>query len=103
MKLLMEPIEVQAAAQKPTGFRWRGRWYRVREISQEWSYRGRWWTDPDLRGERRRYYRVVASRETGGGSWRAGGTSGAGGEHPGAAGFEIFEREGQWVLSRLLD
>lgn len=97
MKLLMESIEVQAVAGGPKGFRWRGRWYRVREISQEWAWRGRWWTDPDMRGERRRYYRVIASCEA---SWRARAPECQG---PRGAGFEIFEREGQWVLSRLLD
>ena len=63
MKLYMEPIEVALANGRPTALRWRNRWYRVQGVTDQWTYRGRWWTDPpSLEGERRTYYRVLCDR-----------------------------------------
>ncbi|MEW6284030.1 MAG: DUF6504 family protein [Candidatus Eremiobacterota bacterium] len=77
MRQIMEPVEV-----RPGAFLWRGQVYPVRQVLETWSYRGRWWSDPSLAGERRTYYRLSA----------AGGV------------FELFRRhDGAWFLSRVLD
>jgi len=100
MKLYMEPIEVKLQCNVPIALRWRKRVYRVVTVAEQWTYRGRWWTDPlHLEGERRTYYRVFCDR----------------------AQLEIFhrigvretlstprsartaERHAPWVLSRALD
>lgn len=82
MRLLMEPVEVDVRQDVPVALRWRRRGYRVVEVAQRWTYRGRWWTDPALAGERRTYFRLRCEP---------------------AVHFEVFERAGQWILSRVLD
>lgn len=86
MKLYMEPIQVTTKNGLPIALRWRKRWYRVQGVAEQWTYRGRWWTDPPaLEGERRTYYRVHCDR----------------------ADLEIFWRNAAaappWTLSRALD
>lgn len=97
MKLYMEPIEVTISNGLPTALRWRNRHYRVHSVLEQWTYRGRWWTDPPaLEGDRRTYYRVLCDK----------------------AQLEIFRRGGSpqkeeprpsraasppWTLSRALD
>ena len=59
MKQILEPIEVREELTPRWRFRWRQRVYRVIQVSQRWFYRGKWWLDPKLEGETRKYFRVV--------------------------------------------
>ncbi len=78
----MEPIEVRVEADGLRAFRWRRRVYPVEQILESWVYRGRWWTDERLAGERRIYYRLLARRGS----------------------YELYRSDRQgWVLSRVLD
>ncbi len=81
MKLLLEPIEVQAAAGLPRQIRWRRKTWPVQEILDRWVWRGRWWRDPALEGETRQYFRVLSRGAT----------------------LEIYASDKQWVLSRVWD
>lgn len=58
MKQVLEPIEVQPL-HFPQKLRWRGQVMAVEQVLESWSWRGRWWLDPQLLGEYRRYYRVL--------------------------------------------
>ncbi len=78
----MEPIEVRVEADALRAFRWRRQVYPVEQILESWIYRGRWWTDERLAGERRVYYRLLARRGS----------------------YELYRSDRQgWVLSRVLD
>jgi hypothetical protein len=81
MKLLMEPVGVETQGGQPAVVVWRRRRYPVREVAQSWTWRGRWWTDPDLEGEHRLYFRLLCD----------------------GVRMEIFEHDDNWTLSRLLD
>ncbi len=78
----MEPIQVRTQDRLPNAFRWRRRLYLIEQILESWVYRGKWWTDAELKGERRVYYRLLSRRGT----------------------YEVFRssRHG-WVLSRVQD
>ncbi len=58
MKLVIEPIAVTVCDGRPVAFRWRTRTLHVSEILDRWFWRGRWWHDAALQGERREYFRV---------------------------------------------
>lgn len=58
MKQVLEPIEVQPP-HFPERLRWRGQVLAVEKVLESWSWRGRWWLDPHLGGEQRRYYRIL--------------------------------------------
>lgn len=82
MRLVMEPVEVRVQNRQPAAFRWRRRIYPVDRVLETWSYRGRWWLEPDLQGERRTYFRLISGRGL----------------------YELFRRgDGVWFLSRLND
>ncbi|MHB2018306.1 MAG: hypothetical protein ACYCW6_15265 [Candidatus Xenobia bacterium] len=81
MKLFMEPVEVAVRGEGPSCVRWRRKSYPVLQVAERWCWRGRWWTDAELNGEQRRYYRLICQQ----------------------AQLEVFERQGSWTLSRLLD
>jgi Family of unknown function (DUF6504) len=108
MKLLMEPLQVElffepaavsgrsllheggllgGLEQAPAQLCWRGARYRVLQVLGWWKYRGRWWIDPHLEGERRCYYRLLCRR-----SLR---------EAPVV--MEVFAAAAGWVLSRMAD
>lgn len=95
MKLFLEPIDVQVRDDLPAALEWRGCAYRVEEILQEWTWRGRWWTDALLRGESRHYYRVTCAATAHAARARR--------PTPSPACFDIYERSGRWMLSRVLD
>lgn len=82
MRQILEPIEVRLQEEGPRAFRWRRRVYPVEQILESWVYRGKWWTDRELAGERRVYYRLQSRRGT----------------------YELYhsDRSG-WVLSRIGD
>ena len=90
MKQIQEPIQVQHRY-APWEVRWRGQTLTVEEIVESWSWRGRWWLDPQLQGERRRYYRVLCH---------------ASGRQARRV-MEIFRRQRNgshhWILSRIVD
>lgn len=78
----MEPVEVRTAQDIPTAFRWRRKVYPVEQVLESWVYRGKWWTDNLLAGERRVYYRLLARRGT----------------------YELFRSDQKgWMLSRIQD
>jgi len=39
------PIAVTTRAGRPRQFGWRGRWYRVRQIHEQWQDQGAWWME----------------------------------------------------------
>lgn len=39
------PIAATAPAGCPRRFSWRGRWYRVRHIHEQWQDQGAWWAE----------------------------------------------------------
>jgi hypothetical protein len=87
MKLLLEPIQVSLDTQRQLRqIVWRLRPYKVKAVQEVWTYRGRWWNTPELRGQRRLYYRVECISQAG---------------H--SVSLEIFYRRNRWVLSRVLD
>lgn len=92
MKLYNEPIEVDLDAnERPAFIYWRQRTLAVRSIDEEWTYDGKWWTTPELKGIHRHYYRVACA-----------------GQRQATADFEIYRETGArvaeaWVLSRVLD
>lgn len=59
MKQILEPIEVRDEETSGWKFRWRQRVYLVTRVSERWFYRGKWWLDGQLQGERRNYFRVI--------------------------------------------
>jgi hypothetical protein len=60
MKLIQEPIVFADETDNPLChfFQWRQRIYYVHQLLEDWFYRGKWWQDPRLEGERRHYFRV---------------------------------------------
>jgi hypothetical protein len=76
MKIRMVPVRIQGRL-----LQWRGRNYRIQQVLERWQWRGRWWNDPSFQGDCRTYYRVQTHRGT----------------------FELFQRDGDWTLSRELD
>lgn len=60
MKLIQEPIVFADETNNPLChfFQWRQRIYYVHQLLEDWFYRGKWWQDPRLEGERRHYFRV---------------------------------------------
>lgn len=87
MKLYQEPVEVQCCPLGlPQRVRWRRKWHRVLQIEERWLYNGLWWTTTELRGECRRYYRLLGAPKTGSPLW-----------------LDVYEQEGVWTLARLLD
>jgi hypothetical protein len=87
MKLLLEPIQVTLDDwQRPQRILWRLRPYRIKAIQEIWTWRGKWWNTPALRGHRRLYYRVECSLPSGN-----------------LVSLEIFYQHGRWTLSRILD
>lgn len=78
----MEPIEVRLEGEAPIAFRWRRRVFPVAQILESWVYRGKWWLDERLCGERRVYYRLETRRGT----------------------YEVFRSDQRgWILSRVHD
>jgi len=105
MKQVLEPIEVQPPHSPepryaPERLRWRGQVLAVEQVLESWSWRGRWWLDPHLAGEHRRYYRVLCSGRV------AAGRRGPAREVTGKI-LEIFRRQQDgaqhWILSRIAD
>jgi hypothetical protein len=86
MKLLMEPIEVRKKGAYPKIVIWRDQRYQVHRIEERWLWHGRWWTTPSLRGECRRYFKLVAISPGGN-----------------RVTMEVFEAKADWVLSQLDD
>jgi hypothetical protein len=81
MKLRMERLHVEADERGvPQRLYWRGRWYQVREVLDEWRYAGKWWIDGF--GWRRLYYRVRAR------------------DRRHEVTIELFRQGSVWVLSR---
>jgi hypothetical protein len=57
-RILNRPIPVRRDRDgRPGSFLWRGRWWRVGEILEEWVYRPPWWEEQEF-GERC-FYRVL--------------------------------------------
>ena len=83
----MEPLHVEPPHGRPRLLHWRGARYQVLRVLGWWSYRGRWWTDAQLQGERRLYCRVLCRQ----------------GPRQGEVVMEIFRHDGGWTLSRLAD
>lgn len=85
MKRILEPIKV--TDERPQRLLWRGKVFQMEPPLERWIWRGRWWIDPQLQGERRIYYRILC--------------------HPLPRGtprvFEIFRRKEGWILSRIVD
>jgi hypothetical protein len=87
MKLYLEDIQVSLGPDRlPHRVLWRLRLYQVRSVDEQWRWAGKWWMTERLRGQRRRYYRVVCTCASGG-----------------TLTMEIFVERGRWKLSRLLD
>ena len=63
MKLLreFEPCLVLIERERVTAVRWRGRTRTVTKLLEVWVYRGAWWLEPSLEGERRVYH-VLATK-----------------------------------------
>ena len=96
MKLILEEIEAQTDASGALQqFLWRKRLYAVRRVLESWRYDGGWWLDTELKGQQRHYHRVEAC--TAGLRRRSRASDDA------TLCLEIFQENGQWVLSRLLD
>lgn len=82
MRQVLEPVEVRLEGELPRAFRWRRKVYPVEQVLESWIYRGKWWTDDRLAGERRVYYRLQARRGT----------------------YELYRSDQRgWVLSRVFD
>jgi hypothetical protein len=64
MKFLQkpEPCTVQQERGHVVAVRWRDRVWQVKTTLDIWTYRGNWWTDPSLEGERRQYHVLGTSR-----------------------------------------
>ncbi len=78
MKLYLESVTVDTTDEnRPHCIHWRGKTFEVCELEDYWIFCGKWW-----QSEERRYYLRV---QTGQGS------------------MEIFRRDDEWVLSRMLD
>ena len=58
MKRVMEPILVTGPFTPAWKLLWRDRTFRVESIMGQWYFRGKWWLDPELEGERRTYFRL---------------------------------------------
>ena len=96
VRLVMESLQVMPPLGPPMQLCWRGRRYRVLEIVDRWSYRGRWWSDCCLVGERRLYLRLLCIPED-----RA--TRSMRRDAEQGRVMEVFCQDGMWTLSRLLD
>lgn len=81
MKLIMEPVSVAMRQGRPATIEWRRKRYTVLEVLEMWRYRGKWWMDETLKGDVRTYFRVRCDR----------------------ADVEIYEKDGAWTLSRVMD
>ena len=77
MKSYSEPIQVQAEGGRPRSLRWRHRTARVTDLLDFWILQTRWWE----KEEKRCYYLLATT----------------------LGDMEVYRRNGQWVLSRLLD
>lgn len=87
MKLYGERIAVRVSDKgAPVAVRWRLAVLRVRGVDEEWTYAGKWWTTPQLRGCRRHYYRLSCTAFNGS-----------------AISLEIYRENEGWMLSRVLD
>lgn len=58
VKRVMEPIIVLTPLTPSWTLVWRERTYHVEAVLARWFYRGKWWLDPQLEGERRSYFRL---------------------------------------------
>lgn len=81
MRILLEPITVEAAEGEPVRLTWQRRTWPVQAILDRWVWRGRWWRDSSLEGETRTYFRVVSRGST----------------------LELYRSGDGWVLSRVWD
>lgn len=81
MKLVLEPVGVEAEDGVPRRITWRRRAWPVDEIQDRWKWRGRWWRDSSLEGESRDYFRVVSRGST----------------------LEVYRAGEEWILSRVWD
>lgn len=87
MKLYGERIAVRLNDKaQPVAVRWRLSLFRVRVIEDEWTYDGKWWTTPQLKGRHRHYFRITCL-----------GTNGN------TVSLEIYREDNQWMLSRIID
>ncbi len=77
MKSYAEPIQVCAEKNRPTSLLWRNKTHRVIDLHDFWVLQTRWWE----REEKRCYYLLSTT----------------------AGDMEVFRRDDQWVISRLLD
>jgi hypothetical protein len=97
MKLILEEIEAQTDASGAVQqFLWRKRLYAVRRVLESWRYNGGWWLDNELQGQLRHYHRVEACCVR---VHRTGSRA----SDDATVCLEIFQENGLWVLSRLLD
>lgn len=65
MKLLHRPercLVLPDERARITAVRWRERVWAVRDTLDVWTYRGEWWTTPQLHGERRAYHQLATDR-----------------------------------------
>jgi hypothetical protein len=120
MKRVMEPIVVTQPFTAAWTLSWRERSFHVETVLAQWFFRGKWWLDPSLEGERRTYLRLSCTLLTPPRPTRAVGrrvpTSAAysmtpkteaPGTGPSERILEVFQRikEGteSWVLSGVVD
>lgn len=66
MRRYDDQVEVRRRDEDPAEFRWRGRFYAVREVLAHWVETGAWWEpgsdrSPDAFGGEREVWRVAAS------------------------------------------
>lgn len=57
-----QPCLVALDGGRVTAVRWRERAWRVAAELGRWAYRGEWWRDPSLSGERREYFVLGTAR-----------------------------------------
>ena len=64
MKFLHQAEEctVQEEHGRVLAVRWRERVWQVKATLDVWTYRGNWWLDPSLQGERRTYHVLGTAR-----------------------------------------
>ena len=57
-----QPCEVVWNGIAPLSIRLGGERVVVTEVLESWAFRGHWWLEPSLLGQRRRYWHVVTER-----------------------------------------
>ena len=95
MKQILEKLQIDCL--EPFQFSWRGRRYHLSQVLEKWQYRVKWWLTPNLRGETRKYARVCCQVVPPGHKRPPRGSAAQ------EKVFELFQRDQDWMLSRVVD